>query len=400
MAESNALYARPSERLSAASGHGKVRPTRRVGAIIDPTREQQVKPLKIALVGATGAVGRAFLEVLEEKSSELAFELESVRLCASPRSEGTRIPFRGQDLLVEAPGQDVFAECDIAFMAAGAKVAKDLAPEIVAAGCLVIDKSSAYRLEPDVPLVVPEINGDDVDWNKGILATPNCSTTQLVMALWPLHQKNPIKRIIVDTYQSVSGTGGAAMTELDAQTRDVLAGKAPAAEQYPHQIAFNVLPQIDGFRENGYTVEEQKMAEETHKIMGSREIAISATCVRVPVVTSHSEALHVEFEHPMSPGEARELLSTFKGVVVVDDPATSSYPMPIVATGKDDVFVGRIRQDVSAPGGNGLAMWVVADNLRKGAATNAIQIAEEVVNRDAWPQGSRVKTRPYSISTV
>ena len=333
---------------------------------------------RVAIVGATGAVGRVALQVLEER----AFPLASLRVCASPRSLGKTLRFRGEDLVVEEANTALFAACDLAFVSATTAVSRELVPLASAEGCVVIDDSSAFRMEPDVPLVVPEINGDDVAWHKGILAIPNCSTTPLVMALWPLHRVNPVKRVIVDTYQSVSGTGAAAMAELDTQARDVLAGKPPTAEQYPHQIAFNVLPQVETFMDDGYTTEEWKVRHESRKIMHEPEIAISATCVRVPVAVSHSEAVHVEFERSMGPDEARELLSAFPGVTVVDDPASSAYPMPIDATGKDDVFVGRVRRDVSHP--NGLAFWVVSDNLRKGAATNAIQIAEEVVKRGAW----------------
>ena len=333
---------------------------------------------RIAIVGATGAVGRVALQVLEERR----FPLSSLRVCASPRSIGKTLRFRDQVLVVEEANAALFAECDLAFVSATTAVSRELVPLAAAQGCVVIDDSSAFRMDADVPLVVPEINRGDVARHKGILAIPNCATTPLVMALWPLHQVNPVKRVTVATYQSVSGTGAAAMAELDAQARAVLDGRAPTVEQYPHQIAFNVLPQVDAFLEGGYTVEEQKMLDETRKIMHAPEIAVSATCVRVPVAVSHSEAVHVELERPMGPDEARALLSSFPGVVVVDDPASSSYPMPVDATGKDDVFVGRIRADSSNEGG--LAMWVVSDNLRKGAATNAIQIAEEIVRRGAW----------------
>ena len=308
--------------------------------------------------------------------------MASLRLCATPRSFGKKLAFRGHDIVVEEANAALFAQCDLAFISASTAASRELGRLAADQGCVVIDDSSAYRMEPDVPLVVPEINGDDVGWHKGILSIPNCSTTPLVMALWPLHRVNPIKRVTVATYQSVSGTGAAAMAELDAQARDVLAGKQPVAEAYPHQIAFNVLPQVETFMDDGYTTEEWKVRHESRKIMHAPDIAISATCVRVPVAVSHSEAVHVELERPMGPDEARALLSGFPGVVVVDDPASSSYPMPIDATGKDDVFVGRIRADASNPGG--LAMWVVSDNLRKGAATNAVQIAEAIVKRGAW----------------
>ncbi len=333
---------------------------------------------RVAIVGATGAVGKVALQVLEERR----FPMASLRLCASPRSYGKKIEFMGEEIVVEEVNAKLFSECDIAFISASTEASRQLAPLAVANGCVVIDDSSAFRMEPDVPLVIPEVNGDDVEGHKGILAIPNCSTTQMVMALWPLHRVNPIKRIVVDTYQSVSGTGASAMAELDRQAGDVLAGRPTTAEQYPYQIAFNVLPQIDSFMGNGYTKEEWKMLQETRKIMHAPDIAVSATCVRVPVPICHSESVNVEFERPFSVDTARRMLSEFPGVVVVDDPVASRYPMPIDDAGRDEVFVGRVRQDASHP--NGLAMWVVSDNLRKGAATNAIQIAEEIVKRGAW----------------
>ena len=333
---------------------------------------------RIAIVGATGAVGKVALQVLEERR----FPLASLRVCASPRSIGKTLRFRGEDIVVEEANAALFAECDLAFVSASTAVSRELVPLAAAQGCVVIDDSSAFRMDPDVPLVVPEINGDDVEAHKGIMAIPNCASTPLVMALWPLHRVNPVTRVTVATYQSVSGTGAAAVAELDTQTREVLDGKPPTVEAYPHQIAFNVLPQVETFMDDGYTTEEWKVRHESRKIMHEPELAIAATCVRVPVAVCHSEALYIEFERPMSPDEARTLLSASPGVVVTDDPARSAYPMPIDATGSDDVFVGRIREDVSNPGG--LAMWLVSDNLRKGAATNAIQIAEEVVRRGAW----------------
>jgi len=332
----------------------------------------------VVVVGATGAVGQVALQVLEQRN----FSMESLRVCASSRSWGKRISFRGQELVVEEATEALFAQCDLAFISVSGAVSRQLAPLAVRQGCLVIDDSSTFRMEPQVPLVVPEINAGDVEHHRGILAIPNCSTTQMVMALYPLHRANPIKRVIVDTYQSVSGTGREAMKELNEQARQLLVGLPAQAQQYPHQIAFNVFPHIEPFMDNGYTKEEWKMVEETRKIMHAPQIAVSATCVRVPVPISHSEAVHVEFQHPMAPQEARDLLAAFPGVVVVDDPQRNAYPMPVSAAGRDEVFVGRIRQDASHP--NGLAMWVVSDNLRKGAATNAVQIAEEVVRRGAF----------------
>lgn len=332
---------------------------------------------RVAIVGATGAVGEVALQVLQERQ----FPLSSLRLCASGRSVGKHIAFGGEELAVEMATPELFAECDIALISVSADISRVLAPMAVAQGCVVIDDSSAFRMEPNVPLVVPEVNADDVEGHEGILAIPNCSTTPLVMALTPLHRVSPVKRVIADTYQSVSGTGKAAVAELITQSRQVLDGEATVPEQYPHQIAFSVLPQVEHFREDGYTNEEWKMRVETRKIMHAPAIALSATCVRVPVALSHSEAVHVEFERPITPSEARELIEAFPGVTVIDDPASSAYPLALDAAGLDDVFVGRVRTDDSHP--NGLAMWVVSDNLRKGAATNAIQIAEELVKRGA-----------------
>ncbi|MFC1935423.1 aspartate-semialdehyde dehydrogenase [Chloroflexota bacterium] len=336
-----------------------------------------MRKTSVVVVGATGAVGRVFLRILEERR----FPVERLRLCASPRSVGKRLTVNGAEVEVEATTPEVFQGADFAFISVSSSLSRQLAPVAARAGALAIDDSSAFRMNPDVPLVVPEINAEDLEQHRGIVAIPNCSTTQMVMALYPLHRVNPIRRVIVDTYQSVSGTGGAAMQELREQTRTLLLDSGQVSPSvYPHQIAFNLLPHIEPFMDNGYTREEWKMLEETRKIMHTPDIAVSATCVRVPVYVSHSEAVHVEFERPMSPGEAREFLATFPGVAVVDEPKANMYPLPWQAEGRDEVFVGRIRWDASNP--NGLAMWVVSDNLRKGAALNAIQIAEEVLKRD------------------
>lgn len=329
----------------------------------------------IAVIGATGAVGQVFLDVLAKRN----FPTSSIRLCASKRSEGRKIRFKGKELTVEMATPQLFSEVDIAFISASSAVSRELAPVAVENGALVIDDSSAFRMREDVPLVVPEVNGGDLENHKGIVSIPNCSTTPLVMVLKPLMEANPVRRVIADTYQSVSGTGAAAVEELRTQSAQVLEGESVKAEVYPHQIAYNALPHIEPFLENGYTNEEMKMLNETRKILHQPDMMVSATCVRVPVMVSHSEAVHIEFDHPISPNEVREILSGFPGVTVLDDPKSNVYPMPINAAGKDDVFVGRIRQDISHP--NGIAMWVVSDNLRKGAATNAIQIAEEIVTR-------------------
>lgn len=335
-----------------------------------------MRKASVVVVGATGAVGQVFLSILEERR----FPVDRLRLCASPRSVGKRLKVNGMEVEVEATTPEIFEGADFAFISVSTNISHQLVPIAARAGALVIDDSSAFRLEPDVPLVVPEINPEDLEHHRGVTAIPNCSTTQMVMALHPLRRANPIRRVIVDTYQSVSGTGKAAMEELRRQSRIMLDGGEAIPSVYPHQIAFNVFPHIEPFMEDGYTREEFKMRAETQKILHAPEMAISATCVRVPVYLSHSEAVHVEFEHAMSPEEARELLAAFPGVVVVDEPAANKYPLANEAAGRDEVFVGRIRRDSSNP--NGLAMWIVSDNLRKGAALNAIQIAEEVLKRN------------------
>ena len=333
---------------------------------------------RIVIVGATGAVGSVALTVLEER----AFPLGTLRLTASERSVGKRLRFAGEEVPVEATTPDVFAESDIAFISANDAVSREMAVAARDRGCVVIDDSGVWRMDPSVPLVVPEVNADDVDAHAGILAIPNCSTTPLTMVLDALRQGSPLRRVVAATYQSVSGTGAAAMGELDSQSRQMLGGGEPVAAEYPHPIAFNLLPHIGSFQENGATSEEVKMLNESRKILHEPDLPLAATCVRVPVQVCHSEAVHVEFERPLSPGDARELLAAYPGVAVVDDPAAAAYPMPLDCAGRDEVFVGRIREDAALP--NGLALWLVSDNLRKGAATNAVQIAEEIVRREAW----------------
>ncbi len=335
-----------------------------------------MKAHKVAIVGATGLVGQEFIKVLEQRR----FPIASLDLCASDRSEGKKLFIGHHEIIVKETTAESFQHVDIALFSAGAEVSRHFSPLAAKAGALVIDNSSAFRMEPKVPLVVPEVNPEDIKWHKGVIANPNCSTIQMVVALYPLHVVNPIKRIVVSTYQAVAGTGAAAMEELTTQTRLILEGQNVVPHVYPHQISFNLLPEIDVFLDNGYTKEEWKMVEETHKIMHAEDIAISATCVRVPVFVGHSEAINVEFTHPMPPEEARQILARAPGVKVLDDPNVSLYPQPWLSAGSDDVFVGRIRTDVSQP--NSLVMWIVADNLRKGAALNAVQIAEEAVRRD------------------
>ena len=331
---------------------------------------------KIALIGATGAVGQVFLSILEERN----FPASDIRLCASERSFGKKIKVRGEKLIVEEATPQLLSEVDFVFISASGSVSRQMAPIAVDRGAVVIDKSSAFRMDPNVPLVVPEINPGDLHDHHGIIASPNCTTTPMVMALKPLNEANPAKRIVAASYQSVTGTGASAGEELLAQSRDVLDGKDVSLDVYPHQIAFNILPHVEEFLENGYTTEEMKMQNEARKILHAPDLKVSTTCVRVPVMISHAEAINVEFTDPMSPGEVREILSTMPGVRVVDDPQANVYPMPVQSEGEDDVFVGRIRKDISLD--NGIAMWLTCDNLRKGAALNAIQIAEEMLARN------------------
>ena len=332
-----------------------------------------MKKSNIAIVGATGMVGQEFIKVLEQRR----FPMTSVQLYASDRSHGRKMKVHGEELEVKETTAKSFDGIDIALFSAGADISRQFSPIAAQAGATVIDNSAAFRMEPDVPLVVPEVNPEDIKMHHGIIANPNCSTIQMVVVLYPLHKVNPIKRITVATYQSVSGTGLAAIEELTTQSRLVLEGQKTKPQVYPYQIAFNVLPEIDVFLQNGYTKEEWKMVEETHKIMHAPDIAVSATCARVPVRIGHSEAVQVEFSHPMSPEEAKRILSKSPGVKLMDDPATRLYPYPLMVAGQDDVFVGRIRKDASHP--NGLVLWIVGDNLRKGAALNAVQIAERLV---------------------
>ena len=347
--------------------------------------------LRIAVVGATGAVGGVLLRVIEERG----LPVSEIRLCASERSWGRRLAFQGRNVAVEPVTPELLSQVDIVFIAAGSGISRQVAPMAVDQGAFVIDKSSAFRMDPHVPLVVPELNAEDIAGHSGIVSTPNCSTTQLVMALKPLDDANSVTRAIVDTYQSVSGTGSAAMEELRLQSAAILDGGSAQPSEYPHQIAFNVLPQVETFLDNGYTTEEMKMVEETRKIMHRPDLPVSATCARVPVMVSHSEAVHVEFEHATTPAEVREILSDAPGVEVVDDPQAAVYPMPVQGEGHDPVYVGRIRQDVSHP--SGIAMWLVSDNLRKGAALNAVQIAEEVIDKELLqPTASRSREQPVS----
>ena len=335
-----------------------------------------MKSYNLAIVGATGLVGGEFIKILLQRN----FPMASIKLLASDRSAGRKLLVAEQEIEVQETAIGCFEGEDIALFSAGAEISRHFSPLAVKEGVVVVDNSAAWRIEPRVPLVVPEVNPEDIKWHNGIIANPNCSTIQMVMALYPLHKANPIKRIIVDTYQAVSGTGLAAVEELKVQAKQVLEGQDAVPHVYPHQIAFNVLPEIDVFLGNGYTKEEWKLVEETRKIMHADDIAVSATCVRVPVMVGHSEAINVEFTRPMSPEEASEVLAQAPGIKILDDTSVSLYPQPWSAAGTDEVYVGRIRQD--ACNANCLVMWVVADNLRKGAALNAVQIAEEMIKRE------------------
>jgi aspartate-semialdehyde dehydrogenase len=330
--------------------------------------------MRVAIVGATGEVGRTFLKVLEERE----FPVDELYLYASEKSEGTELTFRGEKFKVRALNKETsFKGIDIALFSAGSSISKEYAPRFVKDGAVVIDNSSAWRLDPDVPLVVPEVNPEDVENHKGIIANPNCSTIQMVVALKPIYDAVGISAIVVATYQSVSGAGAKAIRELEDQTRAWCQDKQMEVKNLPRRIAFNVIPQIDVFTENGYTKEEMKMLNETRKIMHDPNIKVSATTVRVPVFYGHSEAISVKLNRPLEPESAMELLRKAKGVVLVEE----GYPTPVDVAGRDEVFVGRIRKDlVFEPG---LSMWVVADNIRKGAATNAVQIAELLIHAKA-----------------
>ena len=330
---------------------------------------------RVAVAGATGAVGQQMVACLEERR----FPVAELRPLASERSIGRTVTFQGREIPVEVLTPESFQGIDIALFSAGGSVSLKYAPLAVQAGAVVVDNSSAWRMEPDVPLVVPEVNPQEVAGytKKGIIANPNCSTIQMVVVLKPLHDAARIKRVVVSTYQAVSGTGQKAVEELAAQVRALFNNQEVVKKVYPHRIAFNVLPHIDVFLDNGYTKEEMKMVNETRKIMGDDSIAVTATTIRVPVFYGHSESINIETERKLTPEEARRLLAAAPGVKVVDNPSKNEYPMPLEAAGQDLTLVGRIREDFSIP--NGLNLWVVADNIRKGAATNAVQIAELLI---------------------
>ncbi|HCC69140.1 MAG TPA: aspartate-semialdehyde dehydrogenase [Nitrospiraceae bacterium] len=327
----------------------------------------------LAVVGATGAVGNEIILTLEQRN----FPIEKLRLFASERSEGKTIDFYDGTIPLEILGENSFKGVDIALFSAGAERSKVFAPIAVKAGCIVVDNSSQWRMDPEVPLIVPDVNPQDLKWHKGIIANPNCSTIQMVVVLKPIHDVAKIKRVVVTTFQSVSGTGKRAMDELLHQTAAILNFGEAKCNVYPHQIAFNCLPHIDKFMENDYTKEEMKMVNETRKIMGDDSIRITATTVRVPVFRCHSESVNIETEKKLSANEVRAILSAALGIVVYDAPEKNVYPLPVNVAGSDKVYVGRIREDESIE--NGINMWIVADNLRKGAALNAVQIAEKLI---------------------
>jgi aspartate-semialdehyde dehydrogenase len=324
----------------------------------------------VAVVGATGLVGRTMITVLEE----LNFPVEHLVPLASARSAGIEVPFKGTPVKVQTLTSESFAGVDFALFSAGASVSKEFGPKAVVQGAVVIDNSSAFRMDADVPLVVPEVNPKDAFKHHGIIANPNCSTIQMVVVLKPLHDAFGIKRVVVSTYQSVTGAGKKGVNQLE----DEIAELPLREKKFPHPIAYNVLPHIDVFLPDGYTKEEQKMTNETKKIMGA-DIPVTATTVRVPVIGGHSEAVNIEFEHPCPVEEVRALLKTAPGIIVQDNPATNLYPLPIHAYGKNEVFVGRIRKDFTVP--NGINLWIVSDNVRKGAATNAVQIAQLLISQ-------------------
>jgi len=327
---------------------------------------------RLAVAGVTGAVGQEFLSIIEERK----FPFDSLRMLASRRSKGKKISFMGKEYTVEELTADSFDGIDIALFSAGGGRSREFAPAAVKAGAVVVDNSSAFRMDPQVPLVVPEINGEKVKEHHGIIANPNCSTIIGIVPVWPLHKVNPVKRMIVSTYQAASGAGMSAMRELEGQSREILDGKPPTCNAFPCQIAFNCFNHNSALEPNGYNEEEMKLVKETRKIFDCPEIAITATCVRIPVMRAHCESINLEFTNPITPEEAKKILDAAPGITVLDDREHNRFPMPIDASGKDDVLVGRIRQDESLPNNRGINLWVAGDQLRKGAALNAIQIAE------------------------
>lgn len=331
---------------------------------------------RVAILGATGAVGTELLELLEERS----FPVSELKLLASERSAGKKLPFKGKELSVEPVSEDALEGVDLVLASAGGSISKIWAPKAVEKGAVIVDNSSAFRMNPEVPLVVPEVNPEAVVNHKGIVANPNCTTILMAVGIFPLHKVKPIKRIVVATYQSASGAGAQAMEEVKNQSIDILEGKEPVAKVFPYPIAFNLFPHNSPLNSAGYCEEEMKMVNETRKIFNNQDIRITATCVRVPVLRAHSEAINLEFETPFNVEEAREILGKSTGVKLIEDWQANYFPMPLDATGKDDVLVGRIRQDIS--NNCGLELWLCGDQIRKGAALNAVQIAELLAEKN------------------
>ncbi|MFQ5675559.1 MAG: aspartate-semialdehyde dehydrogenase [bacterium] len=336
-----------------------------------------MKSYNVAIVGATGMVGRTFIQILEERD----FPINELRPLASAKSVGQGIMYRGEKRTVGLLEPASFKNIDFALFSAGADISKQFSPIAAESGAVVIDNSSAFRMQDNIPLVVPEVNAEVLQSHHRIIANPNCSTIQMVVAAKPIHDAASIQRIVVSTYQAVSGKGKDAVDELESQSQSMLQSQAANAQVFPHQIAFNALPHIDIFKEDGNTAEEIKMIQETRKIMGEPDLAISAMCVRVPVFNGHSLSLNLELEKPLTVDDLRNILANAPGIELLDNPNTNLYPTPVQASGKDDVFVGRIRRDDSVE--NGFNLWVVSDNLRKGAALNAIQIAEQIIKKEA-----------------
>lgn len=343
---------------------------------------------RVAILGATGAVGTELIQLLEERQ----FPVAELKLLASPRSAGQVLSFKGEQLEVKPVDEGSFEAVDLVLASAGGSISKAWAPKIVAAGAVMIDNSSAFRMNPEVPLVVPEINPEAAAQHQGIIANPNCSTIVMAVAVYPLHQVQPIRRIVAATYQAASGAGARAMEEAQTQSLAVLQGQKAKPEIFPHQIAFNVFPHNSALNELGYCEEEMKMVNETRKIFNAPDLRITATCVRVPVLRAHSEAINLEFSQPFAVAQAREILSRAPGVKLVEDWQANYFPMPVEASGQDDVLVGRIRQDLSHP--NGLELWLSGDQIRKGAALNAVQIAE-LLDQKGWvrPASAAVASR-------
>ena len=332
--------------------------------------------IRVAILGATGAVGTELLELLQSRN----FPLADLKLLASPRSAGRTLSFRGEELLVEPVSEKSFENVDVVLASAGGSTSKAWAPKAVESGAVVIDNSSAFRMNPNVPLVIPEVNPDAAATHQGIIANPNCTTILMAVAVWPLHQVQPVQRIVAATYQSASGAGMRAMEELKNQTQAILQGETPTTESFPYPLAFNLFPHNTPLNEQGYCEEEMKMVNETRKIFNAPKLRVSATCVRVPVLRAHSEAINLEFAQPMPVAKAREVIANAPGVRLVEDWQANYFPMPMDASGRDEVLVGRIRQDLSHP--CGLELWLCGDQIRKGAALNAVQIAELLVTRN------------------